>query len=199
MFDFTKVQYSDCENDKFAIESFELTESQIRMIELRDRMHGGYESHGILPGKYARLVEKKSWIRETVMSNTPMETETNKDVISEARGDVLIAGLGMGLVVLGIQDKPEVTSITIIEKHQEVIELVKPQLALNSKVNIIVNDIFDFKTTNKYDTIYFDIWNNICTDEWEGIKKLKRTFRKNLNKNGWMGVWRNNDFKYGLR
>ena len=72
---------------------------------------------GISPGTYVRLLHKGS----CVMSNTSMEKRTNADFCIHAHGDVLIGGLGIGMIVLAIQDKPEVKSITVIEKNQEVV------------------------------------------------------------------------------
>lgn len=84
-------------------------------------------------GDYVRLMERG----EVVMSDTPMEKRTNKKFIRYAHGDVFIAGLGIGLVVLPIQEKEDVTSITILEKNPEIIEMVGEQLPLNDKVTII--------------------------------------------------------------
>ena len=41
------------------------------------------------------------------MSNTYMERWTNMNFCDYAHGDVLIGGLGIGLIILAIQDNPE--------------------------------------------------------------------------------------------
>lgn len=38
------------------------------------------------------------------------------------------------MIIMAIQDKPEVNSITVIEKNQEVIDLVASQLKFNEKL-----------------------------------------------------------------
>lgn len=91
-----------------------------------------------------------------IMNNSDEEKGLNLEVVHKARGDVLIAGLGIGLIVLPIMNKEDVTSIDVVEKHQEVIDLIKPQLPLNGKVNVIHQDIIKFIPTGKYDIIYFD-------------------------------------------
>ena len=68
--------------------------------------------NGIDPGNYVRLRHNG----QIVMSNTGMELRTNMDFCLKANGDVLIGGLGIGLIILAIQDNPEVRSITILEK-----------------------------------------------------------------------------------
>ena len=69
-------------------------------------------------------------------------------------------GLGIGLIIMAIQDKPEVHSITVVEKSQEVIDMIATQLPLNEKVKIIQADVFCWKPERgvRYDTIYMDIW-----------------------------------------
>lgn len=127
-------------------------------------------------GEYVRLMEHG----EVVMSDTPMEKRTNQFFIDNAHGDVLIAGLGIGLIVLPIQDKEEVTSITILEKNPEVIEMVAEQLPLNDKVTIIQGDVYEhtFPKGTKFNCIYFDIWNYVNSEVYQEMKKLKRKYLK---------------------
>jgi spermidine synthase len=121
---------------------------------------------------------------------------TNSRFIWNANGDVFIAGLGIGLIVLAIQDKEEVKSITILEKYPEVIELVGKQLPLNNKVKILQGDVFEynFPKGTKFDTIYFDIWNYVNSDVYEEMKALKKKYRKykqftTKNPNVYMACW----------
>jgi len=98
-----------------------------------------------------------------IMSNSEMEKRSNAQIIQEARGDVLIAGLGIGMILLPIMNKPEVTSIEVVELHQEVIDLVAPQLPLNSKVRIIHSNIMHFVPEHSYDVMYFDtVYEGLC-------------------------------------
>lgn len=148
---------------------------------------------GIATGSYIRLSHKG----EVVMSNTSMEERTNMNFCCNAYGDVLIGGLGIGMIILAIQDKPEVKSITVIEKNQEVIELVATQLHFNDKVNIVCADVFDWKPDKnvKYDVSYMDIWNWINEDVYqEQMKPLKRKYSRFLrskseNPNRYNGCW----------
>ena len=107
--------------------------------------------------KYVGLLD--SFIAEdVVMSNSEFEKQQNLEIINDAKGDVLIAGLGIGLILLPIMKKPEVSKIDVIEKYQEVIDLIEEQLPLNSKVNIICDDAYKFEPKQMYDTIYIDIF-----------------------------------------
>lgn len=95
---------------------------------------------------------------EAIMSNSEKEKRSNLEIIQIATGSVLVAGLGIGLILLPMMNKEEVTEIDVVEKHSEVIELVAEQLPLNNKVNIIHDDIYRFTSKKKYDTIYLDIY-----------------------------------------
>ena len=119
-----------------------------------------------------------------------MELETNDEFIKVASGNVLIAGLGLGLIVMAIQSKKEVKKILVCEKEKGIIDLIEKRLPFNKKVTVLHEDIFDLTPGTGYDTIYFDIWNNICSDNYEDMKVLHRRWRNKLNKDGWMNSWR---------
>lgn len=134
---------------------------------------------GIAPGKYIRLLHDD----ECVMSDTNMEKRTNSEFCINAHGDIIIGGLGIGMIVMAVQDKPEVHSITVIEKNEEVIEMIASQLNFNDKVNIICDDVFSWKPDRgvKYDMVYMDIWNYINSEIYkEEMQPLKRKYAKYL-------------------
>lgn len=141
---------------------------------------------GVDAGKYVRLCVDG----ELMMSDTPWEQRTNYEVVREARGDVLIAGLGLGMIVLPILKKPEVTSVTVVEKHADVIALVRPQLP-KRRLTIVNADILTWAPPigTTWDTIYFDIWRGLCTDQLEEIATLHRRFARRKRPGGWMGSW----------
>lgn len=146
------------------LQKFEIRNDDIRAI-----------LSGITPGKYVRLLHEG----ECVMSDTNMEKKTNIDFCRNAHGDIIIGGLGIGMIIMAIQDKPEVKSITVIEKSQEVIDIVASQLKFNNKVNIICADVFEWKPERgvKYDMAYMDIWNWINKDVYkEEMQPLKRKY-----------------------
>ena len=156
-------------------------------------------------GKYVRLMDISG--RECVMSDTPMEKSTNYDFVRKAHGVVFIAGLGIGMIVLAIQDKENVKSITILEKNQDVIDLVAPQLPLNDKVKIIQGDVFDYEFARgtKFDVLYFDIWNFVNSDVYKNeMQVLKKKYRKHrqmskVNPNAFMACWAEYEAKNNLR
>ena len=180
-------QIGDWKLEKFTIDSNNL----IAMMQ------------GISAGTYVRLTHNG----ECVMSNTNMEKRTNMDFCINAHGDVLIGGLGIGMIILAIQDKQEVKSITVIEKNQEVIDMVASQLNFNEKVNIICADVFEWKPEKgvKYDVSYMDIWNWINEDIYEEeMKPLKRKYARFLrskqeNHNRYNKCWAEYQARTGRR
>lgn len=142
---------------------------------------------------------------EVVMSNTDMEKRTNSSFVTNAHGNVLIGGLGIGLILLAIQDKEEVKQIMVVEKHKEVIELVGSQLPLNEKVKIVNADVFDYKPTQKYNTIYMDIWNYINCDVYQmEMKPLISRYRRYLvpkseDENRYIDCWCKHQAKNDMR
>lgn len=187
---------------EFSVSHIELSEKTVEFEKMVANVHGRMmEVYGLKAGKYVKLTRGKSGFgQEIVMSDTWMEQHTNEEIVSKANGRVLIAGLGIGLILLPIQSKLDVTSITVVEANQEVIDLVKPHLSLNSKVEIVRGDIFEWlpQKGEKYDTIYFDIWSNICGDYWPQVKNLHARFRKYLDKSNprrFMASWRQQDFR----
>ena len=127
---------------------------------------------GISEGKFARLLVNG----HVMMSETPMEHRTNREFVWEAHGDVLVGGLGLGMILLAVQDKEKVRSITVIEKNQDVIDAVYHQLPLNQKVTLIQDDVFTWKPDRKYDCVYMDIWSYVNEDVYEEMKTLKRKY-----------------------
>lgn len=185
------------EGKNFKIVQRVVTKRDIELFQLRDLINSNRESDGQKPGTIVQLLDKDG---EVMMTDTEMERRTNRLFLMQANGDVLIGGLGLGMILLAAQAKEEVNSITVVEIHQEIIDLVVPQLPLNGKVNVICGDILDWYPPKgvKYDTIYFDIWNSVCDDNYEEMKKLHRRFARRLNRenpNCRMSCWRHKEIK----
>jgi hypothetical protein len=120
---------------------------------------------------------------QLMMSDTAMERLSNESFIKNAKGRILIAGLGIGMVLKNILKNKEVTEIVVIEKYQDIIDLVQPKFN-DSRLWIICADIFEYEMpkTELFDCIYFDIWAEISQDNLLEMKKLHSKYRKNLNK-----------------
>ena len=160
---------------------------------MRDSFKGIYTE----PGKVAILRVNG----RTMMSDTQHERRSNRQFVAEARGHVLVAGLGLGMVLHPILAKTEVLSLTVIEKHQDVIDLIKPTLPAAKHVTIICADIFAWQPPkgDKWETVYFDIWADLCTDNLTQIAALHQRFKAHKVAGGWMGSWCQDELRYRKR
>lgn len=181
---------------EYRIEHFKITPEQARFAETKAIYNRDYLGRMIRAGEFCRLSRNGSIFDKVLMSDTHAERDTNREVVNAAHGDVLIAGLGLGMVICPIAQKGEVNSIVVIEISQDVINLVEPYireyLGDNAeKIEIICADIFEYVPTQKFDVIYFDIWGSFSGDDYESTKKLHRKFSRALNRDGdhFMGSW----------
>lgn len=125
-------------------------------------------------GIYKKLINR---IDGVVMSNTPMERKTHIEAINKAKGNVLVAGLGLGIYLQNIKDKEEVTSITVIEKSKEVIELIAKYFKDCQKIKIINEDIFNYTPDIKFEFAFLDIWSDISEDNLVEFDILREKFK----------------------
>lgn len=124
---------------------FAIITKQTDLIEVSDR-----------PDDFVGLYDLNFLGNGDIMCNSKLEKRHNIEFLRKAKGDVLTTGLGMGFILVPLINKPEVTSIDVVELQQEVIDLVAPMLPLNDKVKIIKSNIMDFVPTHDYDCMYFD-------------------------------------------
>ncbi len=128
-----------------------------------------------------------------MMSDTDMEKRTNLEFVRNAHGDVMVAGLGIGLILHNLEEKVasgKVTSITVYEKYQDVIDLIAPYYS-HLPLKIKCEDILTYKPPKDetYDTIYFDIWPTISTDNLSDIRMLHNRWENHKKQGGWMDSW----------
>lgn len=103
------------------------------------------------------------------MSVTPNEINTMKEDIDLAHGKVVTLGLGLGYFAFHCARKETITSVTIVEKDADVIELFKkhilPQFPNPEKIRIIHEDAFSFLNHAMqgeiYDFLFADIWHDV--------------------------------------
>lgn len=180
------------------IRHFVIDEAMAQFSRLREIATRGREQAAD-PGTYAQLFVKGG----LVMSDTQMERDSNEDFVLYARGDVLIAGLGLGMILLPLLAKKSVKSVTVIEKSQDVIQLIEGPIRQAagpnvSKLTIVCADIFMWEPPRKrWNSIYFDIWPAICGDNLKDMRALHKRFRSKLRPHGWLTSWMFEDLKEG--
>lgn len=120
-----------------------------------------------------------------VMTNSSYEFETNKPFFDNAKGNVLMIGLGIGYVLPYIL--PKIDSIDIVEIDKEVIDLAQIFHAVhNPKVKVIHADGLTYVPEKQYDTIWWDTFGISAEEEEKQLARLKQY----LKPNGWIDRWR---------
>ena len=111
------------------------------------------------------LQEGREW-----MSIKPSEIESSQAAVDAAFGRVVTFGLGLGYFAFMAARKPEVSSITVVERDPAVIALfresVLPQIPEKDKITVIQSDAFDYleyrMSPSGVDFVFMDIWHDIA-------------------------------------
>lgn len=132
------------------------------------------------------------------MSLTPNEVLTQRSHIKRMCGNVGLAGLGLGWAARKILLRDKVTSLTIFEVNQSIIEFFGKPLTeqFGDKVSLVQANAYDVDWA-KFDASYWDIW--MCWGEashdysfWQ-IKK--RLMAKGRICEGWGQAVHNNHYR----
>ena len=185
MSDNHKVDVPEGISGDWQVERFEVTEEQASFARLRASLHAPYRESPPA-GYYTRLM-RRGWL---VMSDTPAEIRDHRWAISEAKGSVLVNGLGLGVVVQAMLNRPQVEHLTVIEISPDVIALVGPhyQSRYGDRLEIIEADALTWKPPKgvRYDVVWHDIWGDICSDNLPEMHKLHRKYGRRTD---WQGSW----------
>lgn len=178
-----KVDVPEGALDGVAVERFSLDREASRWTYVRDG------SRGIPPGTYTRLtVGQHTW-----MSDTPAEIEDHLPIMQEIRRpsthNVLVNGLGLGMVIKYALAHEHVTGIDVVERDKRIIELVGPTYTSDGRVTIHAADAYDVEwpPCRRWDAAWHDVWLDL---DWEenlpGMSKLHRKYGTRVT---WQGSW----------
>jgi len=165
---------------RWEVDEFEVPENSLENLRISFKTPG----REMPVGKYKRLCRDGS----VVMSNTPAECRDHSYFIYKAHGKVLINGLGLGVVLSEILNKEEVTEVEVVENSKDVISLVWPYFGEDSRATLHQADALTFKPVKnkRYNAVWHDIWNNICSDNLKEMAILHRKYGRRTN---WQGSW----------
>lgn len=114
----------------------------------------------IADGDYTVLYRKfgDNWLN--IMQDTEQEYSEHDWLVERMSGDVLLGGLGIGMIHIPLLDSDDVTSVTIIEKEQDVIDLVWEHCAKDDRFTIIHADIntWEIPEESSWDVVWLDTW-----------------------------------------
>jgi hypothetical protein len=132
------------------------------------------------PGWYTGLFHDD----ELIMSDTPDEIRDHLAIIARASGHVLMHGLGLGLCLQAMLQKPEVEHVLVIERSPDVIRLVADHYLRRfgrGRLTVREGDAFTWQPSpgSWWDLIWHDIWPTLAPDNLSEIGQLHEGFRKN--------------------
>ncbi|MBQ3743744.1 MAG: hypothetical protein II858_07810 [Bacteroidales bacterium] len=104
------------------------------------------------------------------MSIKPSEIESSRPAVEAACGRVVTFGLGLGYFAYMAARKPDVTSVTVVERDPAVLTLFRehilPQIPEREKIVLVQDDAFDFLERRMAaaapDFVFMDIWHDIA-------------------------------------
>ena len=107
-----------------------------------------------------------------IMQDSEAEYNAHQWLWDNATGDVLIGGLGIGLVNEVLIDNDDITSITIVENSQDVIDLVWEHCAKDDRFTLIQEDLetWDIPTDSSWNIAWLDTWltdNSLTMNEYD--------------------------------
>jgi hypothetical protein len=131
---------------------------------------GFFEEEFIFP---AVLQNGREW-----MTITPHEINSTLPAVRKSRGKVATYGLGLGYFAYMAAIKENVSSVTIVEKDEAVIDLfekfILPQFPYKDKIKIVCADAFEYAEKcapkENFDFVFADTWH----DPLDGIEMYEK-------------------------
>lgn len=121
-----------------------------------------------------------------VMLDDPLHVYGMKALAKNAVGEVLVAGLGLGIVIHELVKNDNVTSIVVVERNVDVINLISKYLPDDDRIDVVNIDFHDVPTEElcNYNTVILDIWwygsdesnevkGRILSEMWESFARVK--------------------------
>lgn len=166
------VDLPECEQDGLRIEKITVGQNDIRNFM--------YGSRAARPGVYTALtLNGRLW-----MSDTSAEKKDHMPAVWQMHGlkakRVLINGLGLGMVLKAALAMDHVEHVDVVEIDERVVSLVGPHYTKDPRVQIHHADAYEQTTRwpkgTRWDVAWSDIWPDICTDNLEGMARLRRSY-----------------------
>lgn len=168
------------------ISHFEVTPEQ---YEVERRSYEQLQPHH--PGKWCQLtIGGDGW-----MYDVPWERYWNLKAVEHARGDVLIGGLGMGMILHPILAKPEVNSVTVLENNPNVQALVHPSLVDHQDYDKLTLEFADARQWDSrgrtFDAIWMDCipWYSPHPEFFRLCREWIEKYKPHLRPGGWIDHW----------
>lgn len=129
-------------------------------------------------------------LRRANALDTPDERRDHVELARQARGHVLVNGLGLGLCAGALMELDAVERVTVVEIAEEVIELVGAPLLRRypAGLEVIHADALEYQPPRgvRFGAVWHDIWDAICSDNLPDMHRLHRKYGRRTD---WQGSW----------
>lgn len=156
------------------------SEKTVPTVEIREMSLGTVDIVNEPGNSYNLYNRGQQWM---VLNQNKQEVKELYSSYDVAQGDVLITGLGFGILALWLCGKPEVTSVTVVEISQDIVDIFKTNNSIPEKLTIIVADALSFTTDLEYDSLLLDHY-ELETDSWK-LKNMRDISTKIKHKSFW--------------
>jgi len=117
---------------------------------------------------------------DPIMSITPQEIFTLRPGVRAAKGHTIIAGLGLGWLLLQVARKRSVTHVTVVEKDAALLREIEPRmramLPLGKPVDFVCEDAMTWARTQSADVLLADIFEAYGWNTFPHCPQIKRTW-----------------------
>ena len=120
-----------------------------------------------LPVTMLQELKGKKW--HQWMVDDPPHWRAMEIYAEQSEGNILCAGLGLGLILHALAKNDKVKRIVCVEISQDVIDLMSPNVASLSKVEIIKADFYQFVELDPHP----EMWGGMIVDLWVASEKTK--------------------------
>lgn len=171
-----KVSVPEGKSGVWSVVKYTVSPEQETYQRLRCMFNPQRETRVVPAGSYTGLFRGDT----LVMSDTPDEIKDHMGVINSARGNVYVAGLGLGMVTRAILEKDTVDKVTVVELSPDVIKLVGTELKekYGDRLEIVNANAMTWLPPDgtKYDLAWFDIWDTISMGNLDDMQHLDYRF-----------------------
>lgn len=126
-----------------------------------------------------------------VMSNTPQESMMMRREAQKAKGNALVAGLGLGIILRFL--RPKCDTITVVEKNEDVIKLYRKYAGERPMCDKIIHDSIEGHLggngLSRYDYVHLDTWYDLHAELLPHVNYLIKLARTRLNTRGIIRAW----------
>lgn len=168
----------------WTVEKFTVTKEDAAWESVRSVVTGCFR--GATEGNFTGLSRSGS----IIMSDTRDEMRDLWPLATNAKGHVLIMGLGLGMAVRVAFECGEAERVTVIELSEDVIKLSAPtyQKQFGDRFQIVHADAYAWRPAKgeRFGAVWHDIWDNISEDNLEGMGRLHRIYGRRTD---WQDSW----------